>query len=78
MDTGKNETITIRQAVDTTISLLGCIAVPRYLNSQIGIPIDQAISNLQACIHAWDMSNDKTEEQKQTQENQEEDKSVNE
>ena len=45
---------TVKEVIKLTVNQLGRIAVPRYLNKQIGIPIDQAIDNLNACIEAWD------------------------
>ena len=44
--------MTIKQVLEITVSSLGNIAVPRALNQQIGLPIDQAIANLQLCIDA--------------------------
>ena len=44
--------MTVIEALRITMNNLGGIAVPRALNQQIGIPIDQAIGNIAACIEA--------------------------
>lgn len=54
----KMETMSVTQALRITVDNLGAIAVPRALNQQIGIPIDQAISNLIACIEALEKAKD--------------------
>ena len=46
------EQMTVLQALKITVNNLGGIAVPRALNEMIGIPIDNAIGNLNACIEA--------------------------
>ena len=60
------ETMTVRQVLEITMNNLGNIAVPRALNQMIGIPIDQAIGNLQACIEAMDAQEARMQEAKQT------------
>lgn len=57
-------TITIKQALEIIERDLGNISVPRVLNEQIGIPIDNAINNLRFCIDAIN--------RKEQEENQEE------
>ena len=57
------ETMTVRQVLEITMNNLGNIAVPRALNQLIGIPIDQAIGNLQACIEAMDAQEAKAREE---------------
>ena len=44
--------ITVKDALESTIRILGNICVPRNLNQMIGIPIDTAIANIEACINA--------------------------
>lgn len=46
------ETYTIKEALEITVEQLGAIAVPRKLNEQIGVPIDNAIACLRLCIEA--------------------------
>ena len=48
------EQMTVRDVLEITARNLGEIAVPRSMNEQIGIPIDQAISNITACVNALD------------------------
>ena len=62
------ETMTVRQVLEITMNNLGNIAVPRALNQMIGIPIDQAIGNLQACIEAMDAQEAKAREAEQEEE----------
>ena len=47
-----NETMTIPEALEATIQLLGEIQVPMNLFEQIGGPINGAIGNLRACVYA--------------------------
>lgn len=58
----ENGTMTVRDAIIATMNLLGNIPVPRNLNQSIGIPIDNAIGNLQACIEAMDRVPKETED----------------
>lgn len=44
--------MTVAEVLQITVDLLGSIPVPRNLNQSIGIPIDNAIGNLNACIEA--------------------------
>ena len=44
--------MTIKEVLEITINNLNGISVPRWLNQQIGIPIDNAIANLQLCLDA--------------------------
>ncbi len=46
------EKIPLIDVLRNTVQILGNISVPRMLNGQIGIPIDTAIGNLNACIAA--------------------------
>lgn len=46
--------MTVKEVLEITINNLNGISVPRWLNQQIGIPIDNAISNLMACLEAMD------------------------
>lgn len=46
------ETMTVKDVLEITMKNLGNIAVPRSQNEQIGIPIDQAISNIKVCLEA--------------------------
>ena len=46
--------MTVREVLEITRNNLANIAVPRALNDMIGIPIDQAIGNINACIEAMD------------------------
>lgn len=57
----ENGTMTVRDAIIATMNLLGNIPVPRNLNQSIGIPIDNAIGNLQACIEAMDRAKENDE-----------------
>ncbi len=58
------ETMTVKEALQITVNLLGNIAVPRSLNAQIGVPIDQAIGNLQQCIEAIEKNERKAEDER--------------
>ena len=49
----EQRTITTDEAVFQTINILSRIQVPARLVREIGIPISQAISNLEACMEAW-------------------------
>ena len=49
----EKRTITTDEAVFQTINILSRIQVPARLVREIGIPISQAISNLEACMEAW-------------------------
>ena len=62
------ETMTVGQVLEITMNNLGNIAVPRALNQMIGIPIDQAISNLQACVEALNAQEAKAREAEQEEE----------
>ena len=53
--------ITVPEALEATIRLLGGICVPRSMNREIGIPIDTAIANLEACINAIKEAQDGTD-----------------
>ena len=64
--------VTVRDVIEGTINLLGSIAVPRNLNGQIGIPIDQAINNLQECINAFDRADEAARQAKAQEEPEEE------
>lgn len=55
------EVLTIKEALEMTINLLGNISVPRNLNESIGIPIDSAINNLKLCIEAMTSASAKEE-----------------
>lgn len=46
------EQMTVLDALISTANILGNICVPRNLNQMIGVPIDTAIMNIQACINA--------------------------
>ena len=50
----ENNQMTVREALEITANNLGNIPIPRALNQLIGIPIDMAIANIQACIEAMD------------------------
>lgn len=45
--------ITVEQAVRHTIGILNNIRIPVAFMKDIGEPITQAISNLNACCDAW-------------------------
>ena len=47
------KTITVEQVVNETIRILGDIRVPVALMNEIVAPVQQAISNLNACMDAW-------------------------
>ena len=57
--------MTIKQVLEITVSSLGNIAVPRALNQQIGLPIDQAIANLQLCIDALEKNETEAKNKKE-------------
>ena len=61
-----NEVMTVKEVLEITRNNLGNIAVPRALNQMIGIPIDQAIGNINACIEAMDRQEAQTQEAEQT------------
>lgn len=44
--------LTVIEALKVIANRLGMIAVPRSLNRLIGIPIDNAIADIDACIEA--------------------------
>lgn len=44
--------MTIKEVLEITINNLNGISVPRWLNEQIGIPIDNAVGNLKLCLEA--------------------------
>lgn len=44
--------MTVKEVLEITVNNLNGISVPRWLNQQIGVPIDNAIANLQLCIEA--------------------------
>jgi hypothetical protein len=46
------ETYTVNEVIQITIDLLNGISVPRKLNEQIGIPIDNAVNNLLVVLQA--------------------------
>lgn len=46
------ETMTVIEALGVVIQKLGNIAVPRVLNDQIGVPIDDCADIVRACIEA--------------------------
>lgn len=48
------DSILMIDVLRAVIQLLGGISVPRYLNGQIGLPIDEAIGSLQACVDAME------------------------
>lgn len=58
--------MTIPQVLEATENLLGGIAVPRYLNDQVGVPIDHAISNIRLCIDAYYAAEMKEQEAAET------------
>ena len=62
------ETMTVGQVLEITMNNLGGIPVPRALNQMIGIPIDQAISNLQACVDALNAQEAKAREAEREEE----------
>lgn len=57
---------TVIEALQMTADDLENIAVPRYLNRQIGVPIDNAVSLIMKCIEALTAKN--TEQGIETQE----------
>jgi len=59
--------MTVIEALRITVNNLGGVAVPRALNQQIGIPIDQAISNILACIEALERAEQENKEKEQTE-----------
>ena len=61
-----NEVMTVREVLEITRNNLANIAVPRSLNQMIGIPIDQAIGNINACIEAMDRQEAQAKEAEQT------------
>lgn len=44
--------MTLEQVIEVTAQLLGGINVPAALTEQIGVPVSQAIGNLNACLEA--------------------------
>ena len=46
------EQMTIRQALEITIDILGAISVPMSMKEQIADPIGGAMNNLQMCLNA--------------------------
>lgn len=59
----ENETMTVREVISVTMKLLGEIQVPVAFIRQIGIPINDAINNLQMCINAYEEAdNEKRQE----------------
>lgn len=54
---------TVNEVLQSVINILGNIAVPRYLNEQIGVPIDDAIHNIVACIEANKKAEDSIKEE---------------
>jgi len=62
----ENGSMTVRQVIEITISNLNGISVPRWLNEQIGIPIDNAVHNLRCVLDALDRDEkSRLEEQEQ-------------
>ena len=61
-----NEVMTVKEVLEITRNNLANIAVPRALNQMIGIPIDRAIGNINACIEALDRQKSQTQEAEQT------------
>lgn len=57
---------TVIEALQMIADDLANIAVPRYLNQQIGVPIDNAVSLIVKCIEALTVKN--TEQGIETQE----------
>lgn len=55
--------VTVKQVVEETIKLLNGINVPAEKIREIGIPIMQAVENLNMCISAWE--SDQAEQQKE-------------
>lgn len=51
MDT---RTITVDEVVRNTIRILREIRLPAEMSSAIGVPIEQAIRNLNLCVDAWE------------------------
>ena len=49
-----DDKMTVTDALKATINLLNSIAVPRYLNESIGVPIDNAANNIRACVDAME------------------------
>jgi len=56
------ETYTVKEVLQMTADLLNGIAVPRSMNEQIGIPIDNAVNNLQIVLQAMTEKEDNPEE----------------
>ena len=56
-----DDKMTVRDALNVTINLLGSIAVPRYLNETVGKPIDNAMNNLRACVDAMEQAKEDTD-----------------
>lgn len=61
-----NKNITLKQALQITINGLLQINVPVRYTEQITDPINEAINNLQQCIIAIDINEQKAEEAEET------------
>lgn len=57
------EQMTVKEVIRITMNQLLGISVPRSLNEQIGVPIDRAIGNLQACLNAIDKAEEEKKEE---------------
>ena len=51
--------ITIEQAIRMTVNMLNGIQVPVSMAKQIGVPVQNAIENLEACLNALDKAKEK-------------------
>lgn len=49
-----DQTMTVEEVVRNTIGILNGIQVPAGLSSAIGVPVEQAIHNLNLCVDAWE------------------------
>lgn len=58
----EQQTYTVEQVVRETIRILGGIMIPVSMVDTIGMPIKQAIHNLEACCEAWEKENENNQE----------------
>lgn len=63
------ETMTVRQVLESTINTLGQIRVPISLSEEIAEPIKGCIMNIRLCLEAM-MNADKELQEKEKEENE--------
>ena len=54
--------ITIEQVLEMTVNVLSGISVPANMAKQIGVPIQNSIENLNACLEALDKAKEQEPE----------------